>query len=111
MMGKRGFSSTDHLSPEAVAAFVDHELSPAARRRAQHHIAQCQECHEGVVQQLGASQRVRSACEDGVKAPTSLVERLSGMCEPVQGNASQSVDEQTLRSRVEDALRALLRQN
>ena len=33
-MSKREFNSTDHLNPEAVAAFVDGELSDSAFRRA-----------------------------------------------------------------------------
>ncbi|WP_367614878.1 zf-HC2 domain-containing protein [Corynebacterium stercoris] len=70
------FASTEHLSAEAVAAFVDEELSPSAARRAQDHIAQCPECHDEVVAQRGAAERVRG-CQDEVRAPRSLVDRLA----------------------------------
>ncbi|WP_311357153.1 anti-sigma factor family protein [Corynebacterium riegelii] len=78
----RRFSSTEHLGPEAVAAFVDGELSACATRRAQDHIAQCQECHEEVMAQRGASQRMRFLrTDEHVKAPTSLIEKLANMCD------------------------------
>ena len=41
-----GFSSTDHLGSEAVAAFVDGELAPIAARRAKRHLLACRESGE-----------------------------------------------------------------
>lgn len=76
------FSSTDHLSAEAVAAFVDHELSPSAERRAADHVALCPECLADIVVQQRAAERLRRS--DGaneVHAPSSLVRRLAGLRE------------------------------
>lgn len=98
------FSSTDHLGPEAVAAYVDHELSAAAYRRAQQHLTQCPECHEEVVAQRGAAQRVRVLNgDDEVKAPSSLVARLAGLTEAECAPSATGA-----RAKVEEALRTLL---
>ena len=35
---RKQFSSTEHLSPEAIAAFTDNELSATAARRARSHL-------------------------------------------------------------------------
>lgn len=76
------FSSTDHLSAEAVAAFVDHELSPSAERRAADHVAQCPECLADIVVQQRAAERLRrSDGAEEVHAPSSLVQRLAGLRE------------------------------
>jgi len=40
----REFGSTEHLSTEAIAAFVDGELRMNAHLRAAHHISLCPEC-------------------------------------------------------------------
>lgn len=103
MTGPKHFSSTDHLSPEAVAAYVDNELSTAAYRRAQQHLTQCPECREDVAVQRGAAQRVRELCEEDVRAPSSLVAKLSGLTE---AECAEAVSGK--REKVEQALRALL---
>ena len=69
------FASVEHLSLEAVAAFVDHELSPGAMRRAACHLARCEECRREVSSQWGAADIVHS-CNDDVRAPSELVARL-----------------------------------
>lgn len=51
----RKFSSTDHLSPEAVAAFVDGELDPASHRRATMHLEECAQCQAEVDDQRDMS--------------------------------------------------------
>ena len=75
-MHKR-FSSTEHLSPEAVAAFTDGELSNIAMRRARVHLAQCPECWAEVLAQRRTAQRVRGCNDEELHAPPSLVERLT----------------------------------
>ena len=40
-VGPRQFGSTEHLSTEAVAAFVDGELRMTAHLRAAHHLSLC----------------------------------------------------------------------
>ena len=47
------FNSTDHLNPEAIAAYVDGELSKAATLRAERHLQLCGECCEEVQAQRG----------------------------------------------------------
>ena len=78
-MTKREFNSTDHLNPEAVAAFVDGELSDSAFRRAARHLEDCDECSAEVDAQRRAANRLRVVDNSGVHAPASLVERLAGM--------------------------------
>ena len=78
-MTKREFNSTDHLNPEAVAAFVDGELSNSAFRRAARHLEDCDECSAEVDAQRRAANRLRVVDNSAVHAPASLVERLAGM--------------------------------
>ena len=40
-VGPRRFGSTEHLSTEAIAAFVDGELRMTAHLRAAHHMSLC----------------------------------------------------------------------
>ena len=40
----RQFGSTEHLSTEAIAAFVDGELRMTAHLRAAHHLSLCPQC-------------------------------------------------------------------
>lgn len=52
----REFASVEHLSLEAVAAFVDGELTPLAMHRARVHLVHCEECRAEVAQQRRASE-------------------------------------------------------
>lgn len=74
-----GFSSTDHLGSEAIAAFVDGELSPIAARRAQRHMLACRECREAVAQQRQAARRLRDSGE--LRIPAELRDRLATLSE------------------------------
>lgn len=82
---KPRFSSTEHLGPEAVAAFADRELSPAALHRARVHIVQCDECRAEVNHQRAAAEQLRCCnADESVRAPKSLVQRLTQMpAEPI----------------------------
>ena len=88
-MAKREFKSTDHLNPEAAAAFVDGELSDSAFQRAAKHLEACDECRAEVDCQRKAANRLRVVDDSDVHAPASLVERLAGLCadEPASGAA------------------------
>ena len=61
----RQFGSTEHLSIEAIAAFVDGELRMTAHLRAAHHLSLCAQCAAEVDAQSQARRRcairVRSA--------------------------------------------------
>lgn len=90
-MAKREFKSTDHLNPEAVAAFVDGELSDSAFHRAAKHLEACDECRAEVDCQRKAANQLRVVDDSDVHAPASLVERLTELCadEPASGVAGE----------------------
>ncbi|MFR9801773.1 anti-sigma factor family protein [Pseudonocardia sp. RS010] len=64
----------DHLSQDATVAFVDDELSTAARQRAAAHVASCGECAAEVVAQRQVRSALRAADEPHV--PSSLLSML-----------------------------------
>ncbi|WP_280109782.1 anti-sigma factor family protein [Corynebacterium halotolerans] len=77
---KKNFASVEHLSPEAVAAFVDGELSDCACHRARVHLVHCPECRAEIHHQRGASEWLRgSNTTDEVRAPSDLLARLTGI--------------------------------
>lgn len=74
--GPRRFAPTEHLAPEAIAAFVDGELSTTAQQRALDHIARCPECAGEVTAQSSAQSTLRACCDD-VRLPEGLLGQLS----------------------------------
>ena len=74
-VGPRQFGSTEHLSTEAVAAFVDGELRMTAHLRAAHHLSLCQECATEVDAQRQARAALRDSCP--IVVPSSLLGMLS----------------------------------
>jgi anti-sigma factor RsiW len=74
-VGPRQFGSTEHLSIEAVAAFVDGELRMTAHLRAAHHLSLCPEC----ASEVEAQRQARAALRDSgsIVVPTSLLGMLS----------------------------------
>lgn len=71
----RQFASTDHLSAEAVAAFVDGELQMKAHMRAASHLSACREC----AAEVDAQGQARSALRESrpISMPTALMGLLS----------------------------------
>ncbi|OBI29902.1 RNA polymerase subunit sigma-70 [Mycobacterium sp. E1386] len=71
----RQFGSTEHLSVEAIAAFVDGELRMNAHLRAAHHLSLCPECAAEVDDQSHA----RAALRDShpIRIPSSLLGMLA----------------------------------
>ena len=71
----RQFGSTEHLSIEAIAAFVDGELRMNAHLRAAHHISLCPECAREVEDQ----RRARAVLRDShpIRIPSTLLGLLS----------------------------------
>lgn len=69
------FSSTDHLSSEAVAAFVDGELPFKAHLRAAGHMAACPQC----AAEVDAQGQARAALRESrpVTMPSTLMGLLS----------------------------------
>jgi hypothetical protein len=71
----RQFGSTEHLSTEAIAAFVDGELRMTAHLRAAHHLSLCAQC----AAEVDAQRQARAALRDShpIVIPTSLLGTLS----------------------------------
>ena len=71
----RQFGSTEHLSIEAIAAFVDGELRMNAHLRAAHHISLCPEC----AAEVDGHRRARAALRDSrpIRIPSTLLGLLS----------------------------------
>jgi anti-sigma factor RsiW len=64
----------DHLTSDAIVAFVDDELQSGARARAAEHLAACRECAAEVVAQRQTRAALRSA--GGPELPSSLLHTL-----------------------------------
>ncbi|MCW2653409.1 MAG: hypothetical protein JWR32_4385 [Mycobacterium sp.] len=71
----REFGSTEHLSSEAIAAFVDGELRMTAHLRAAHHLSLCSQCAAEVDAQSQARAALRDSCP--IHVPSSLLGMLS----------------------------------
>ncbi|MGK2882884.1 MAG: anti-sigma E factor RseA [Mycobacterium sp.] len=71
----RQFGSTEHLSTEAIAAFVDGELRMNAHLRAAHHLSLCPDCASEVDAQHQARSALRDSCP--IHIPSTLLGMLS----------------------------------
>ena len=71
----RQFGSTEHLSIEAISAFVDGELRMNAHLRAAHHISLCPEC----AAEVEGHRHAREALRDShpIRVPSTLLGLLS----------------------------------
>ncbi len=71
----RRFGSTEHLSSEAIAAYVDGELRMTAHLRAAHHLSLCAQC----AAEIDAQSQAREALRDSrpVAMPSGLLGLLS----------------------------------
>ena len=85
----RQFGSTEHLSIEAIAAFVDGELRMNAHLRAAHHISLCPEC----AAEVDGHRRARAALRDShpIRIPSTLLGLLSQIphCPPEDDGGAQ----------------------
>jgi len=70
----RQFGSTEHLSTEAIAAFVDGELRMNAHLRAAHHLSLCPQC----AGEVEGQRQARAALRDSrpITVPTELLGTL-----------------------------------
>jgi hypothetical protein len=73
----REFGSTEHLSIEAIAAFVDGELRMTAHLRAAHHLSLCAQCAAEVDDQSRARSALRDHDSHPIRIPTGLLGLLS----------------------------------
>jgi hypothetical protein len=71
----RQFGSTEHLSMEAIAAYVDGELRMKSYLRAAHHLSLCPECAAEVEGQSQARTALRDSLP--ISMPSSLLGLLS----------------------------------
>lgn len=71
----RQFGSTEHLSTEAIAAYVDGELRMTAHMRAATHLSMCPDC----VAEVDAQRQTRAALREStpVAMPIALLGQLS----------------------------------
>lgn len=102
-VGPRQFGSTEHLSTEAVAAFVDGELRMTAHLRAAHHLSLCPECALEVDAQRQARTALRDSCP--VAMPSSLLGLLSQIPHHTPSENSEQNDAPQLADGVERARR------
>jgi hypothetical protein len=86
----RQFGSTEHLSVEAIAAFVDGELRMNAHLRAAHHLSLCPQCAAEVEDQS----RARAALRDSqpIRIPSNLLGLLSEIPHYPDDDATMSSD-------------------
>ena len=87
----RQFGSTEHLSTEAIAAFVDGELRMSAHLRAAHHLSLCPQCAAEVDDQS----RARAALRDShpIRVPTALLGLLTQIPNSPPENVPPSPDD------------------
>lgn len=102
-VGPRQFSSTEHLSIEAVAAFVDGELRMTAHLRAAHHLSLCPQCAAEVDAQRQAREALRESCP--VAMPSSLLGLLSQIPHSTPVESPEAADPQQLADGAQRARR------
>jgi hypothetical protein len=95
-VGPRQFGSTEHLSTEAVAAFVEGELRMTAHLRAAHHLSLCPQCAAEVEAQRQARSALRDSCP--IVVPSSLL----GMLSQIPHHTPQQPPEQTDQQQLAD---------
>jgi anti-sigma factor RsiW len=93
----RQFGSTEHLSIEAIAAFVDGELRMTAHLRAAHHLSLCAQCAAEVDDQS----RARAALRDSnpIRIPSTLLGLLSEIPHSPGGDTTPPPDRLADRDR------------
>lgn len=69
----------DHLSSDAIVAYVDDELSHGAHARAAQHIARCAECEAQIIAQMQIRSALRTA--GGPMLPSALLRTLRSIPE------------------------------
>lgn len=74
---RRNFLSTDHLSTEAAAAYVDSRLPQAGEARAEAHLALCEQCRREVEDQREARTALRGS--GPIHMPSELRDKLRSL--------------------------------
>ncbi|AZA13264.1 anti-sigma factor family protein [Corynebacterium choanae] len=109
---QKTFASYEHLSAEAVAAFVDNELDEKAAHRARVHLVHCADCRQEVEAHRQASQRLKQAAS-AIHAPSALLDKLQSIAQscPAGPTAEETPQHspQTLLDKVDFYYRALVK--
>ncbi|MCU1661154.1 MAG: hypothetical protein JWR58_1219 [Pseudonocardia sp.] len=72
----------DHLSSDAIVAYVDDELDHGPQERAARHISQCAECEAQIVAQVQTRSALRAA--EGPVLPSTLLRNLRSIPESAE---------------------------
>jgi hypothetical protein len=104
-VGPRQFGSTEHLSTEAIAAFVDNELRLTPHLRAASHLSLCPQC----AAEVDAQRQARSALRESrpIAIPSSLLGQLSQipLCSGNSSDATASTQDSQLAEGVQQGRR------
>lgn len=100
------FLSTDHLSSEAAAAYVDHRLPQAGQVRADAHLVRCAQCRREVDVQREARGVLRGS--GPIRMPSDLLDRLRSL-EDTPHTEPHRVDDPPRVPHPRDAWERLLR--
>lgn len=104
-VGPRQFGSTEHLSTEAIAAFVDNELRLTPHLRAASHLSLCPQC----AAEVDTQRQARSALREShpIAIPTSLLGQLSQipLCSGNAGDQTTSAPDPQLAEGVHQGRR------
>jgi hypothetical protein len=98
----RQFGSTEHLSTEAIAAFVDGELRMNAHLRAAHHLSLCAQCAAEVDAQRQARAALRDSCP--IDIPSSLLGLLSQIPQHSRSSEPEASADGTLADQLADGV-------
>lgn len=93
---RESFLSTDHLSTEAAAAYVDGRLPHAGQNRADAHLARCADCRREVEDQREARRALRGS--GPIQMPRELLERLRTLEETAPDPAARAASGPTAPS-------------
>ncbi|GAT07351.1 RNA polymerase subunit sigma-70 [Mycolicibacterium novocastrense] len=96
-VGPREFGSTEHLSTEAIAAFVDGELRLTAHLRAAHHLSLCPQC----AAEVEAQRQARAALRES--RPVAMPSSLLGLLSEIPHHAPPEPPVDTQRSEFADS--------
>lgn len=78
------FLSTEHLSPEAITAYVDNQLIASAKRRSDTHLLRCRLCRNDIFEQIQARALLKSTVDVGM--PQSLLGTLQNIPQNIPEN-------------------------
>lgn len=97
--------SSEHLSPDRVAAYVDRELSEDARRKVEMHLADCDECREEIAAVMSLIRRPRRPTWSYVMLPAAAAAAILLLV--ALPSRIDERDQPTLRSAISEGISAI----